>query len=164
MKIVDHVATEMANVPGGIGYIFDIIIVRLDISDNDVKQAVDTDPRLLMVEATFNKDELRITSSRINVVEFKSGKSFEFVENPSVLKDDLSKNKLKLKIKHNDKVVGLCAMDWPASFLNCLTDAAGCGGELTQVFESEFKRPETDEKSGTIEVIVRLQIKCTEWK
>ncbi|XP_058987449.1 uncharacterized protein LOC131806792 [Musca domestica] len=150
------------NVAGGVGYIVDIIVIRLEISDKDAKQLVDKDPSLLVVEATFNREDLKITSSRINVIEFKSGKSFEFIENPSVLKDDLMKNKLKLKIKHAGKDLGIAAVDWPESFLNCLIDPA-CMGELTHVFESEYRNCDTDKKCGTIEVIVRLQTKCSEW-
>ncbi|XP_073816574.1 uncharacterized protein [Musca autumnalis] len=151
-----------SNGPAGVGYIVDIIVIRLEISDKDAKQLVDKDPSMLVVEATFNKEDLKITSSRINVIEFKSGKSFEFIENPSVLKDDLMKNNLKLKIKYGVKNLGIAAVDWPESFLNCLIDPA-CMGELTHVFESEFRNCDTDKKCGIIEVIVRLQTKCSEW-
>lgn len=142
---------------------FDIIVVRLDITDKEAKQAVDKDPSTLVVQATFNKEQLTITSSRINVIEFKSGKSYEFVENPSTLRDDLSKNKLKLRVMHAGKEIGLSLMDWPDSITNCLIDPA-CAGELTHVFESEFKQCDSGKVCGIIEVIVRLQTKCSEWE
>ncbi|XP_013107066.2 uncharacterized protein LOC106086800 [Stomoxys calcitrans] len=151
-----------ANVPGGIGYILDIIVVRLDIADKDVKTMVDQDFSSLVVEAKFNKEELCLTSSRINVVEFKAGRSLEFVENPHALRSDLDKNKLILKIKFQGSDMGMCALDWPEGFLNRLIDPAR-KGEMTHVFESEFKNYQTDVKYGTIEVLVRLQTKCPEW-
>ncbi|XP_075148562.1 uncharacterized protein LOC142222344 [Haematobia irritans] len=158
----DPSASAAPTVKGGVGYILDIIVVRLDISDKDAKKTMDNDSTTLVVEATFNREELQITSSRINVVEFKSGRSFEFVENPHTLKEDLANNKLKLKIKHDGKDFGMCSMDWPEEFLNCIIDPSFTG-ELTHVFESEFKDCETEKECGTIEVIVRLQTKCTEW-
>lgn len=84
-----------------IGFLFDVIIVRLDISP---KSSGVTDK--LNVEVIFNNNTLKITSSRINVLDFKPGRSFEFYAKPEILKNELSQNLLKIKVANEENVLG----------------------------------------------------------
>lgn len=84
-----------------VGFMFDLIVVRVDCPKENFEN-----PKNLSVDVNFKNVDLQITSSRINVVEFRAGRSYEFEEKPSALQQNLQKNTLKLTVKYCDKVVG----------------------------------------------------------
>ncbi|CAD6992206.1 unnamed protein product [Ceratitis capitata] len=134
------------------GYIFDIIVVRIDTAT----QRFD-DPNLFTVDVNYNNVSLSITASRINVAEFRSGRSYEFDSTPDELRSDMETNPLKLTVKYDNLIVGSGAMIWPDSVLNKISSSSN---EITYVDECELMFDE--DKVGTVEVIVRLQCKCQE--
>lgn len=83
------------------GYIFDIIVVRIDTP----MQKFD-DPNLFTVDVNYNNVSLSITASRINVAEFRSGRSYEFESSPDELRADMEARPLKLTVKYDNVVVG----------------------------------------------------------
>lgn len=83
------------------GFIFDVIVVRVDAPNNQLEDA-----NLLAVDCVFNNVSLKITSSRINVVDFRSGRSYEFDSDPEDLKSDLANNPLHLVLKYNEEIIG----------------------------------------------------------
>lgn len=85
----------------GTGFVFDIIVVRVDVPNETFAK-----PDLLTVDVKFNNVDLKITSSRINVVEFRSGRSYEFIDTPLNLKEQLKKQPLALAVKYEDRVIG----------------------------------------------------------
>lgn len=84
------------------GFLFDIIVVRLDIPNRTIN-----DSSKLSVDANFNGNNITLTSSRINVLDFKAERTFEFVANPLALKAELSRNPLTLKVQDAPTVLGL---------------------------------------------------------
>lgn len=100
-----------------VGFMFDIIVVRIDCPKENFEN-----PQNLSVDVNFKNVDLQITSSRINVVEFRAGRSYEFNEKIDALRDNLKKNSLKLTVKYCDKVIGKCfihlsalSSDWESS-------------------------------------------------
>lgn len=85
----------------GRGFLFDIIVVRLDISNKNIN-----DTSKFIVEVDFNGKNMNITSSRINVLDFKPEPIMEFVANPLKLKEDLCNNPLRLKVIEESKTLG----------------------------------------------------------
>lgn len=83
------------------GYIFDIIVVRIDTP----MQRYD-DPNLFAVDVNYNNVSLSITASRINVAEFRSGRSYEFESTPDDLRADMEASPLKLTVKYDNAIVG----------------------------------------------------------
>ncbi|XP_037824353.1 uncharacterized protein LOC119612613 [Lucilia sericata] len=142
-------------IKNGRGFLFDIIVVRLDIPNKTIDET-----SKLLVDATFNGNNISITSSRINVLDFKAERSFEFVANPLDLKADLSKNPLRFKVTEGATVIGYGSLEWPEEFLSGLDE---CAGEMTYTFETELKECD-GAKTGTIQVILRLQPKCKEYE
>ncbi|XP_067619783.1 uncharacterized protein [Eurosta solidaginis] len=132
------------------GYIFDIIVVRIDTP----AQRFD-DPNLFTVDVNYNNVSLNITASRINVAEFRSGRSYEFESSPDDLRNDMENNPLKLTVNYNNMVIGSGSMVWPQSVLN---KVSGSANEITHIDECELMLGE--DKVGMVEVIVRLQCKC----
>ncbi|KAM7360764.1 uncharacterized protein ACRADG_007583 isoform 2-T2 [Cochliomyia hominivorax] len=137
------------------GFLLDIIIVRLDFPYKIVNDA-----SKMLVEAKFIGSNITITSSRINVLDFKPQPILEFVENPIKLKEDLSKNPLRLKVTEESAVLGYGSFKWPEEFLFNLLESSG---EITQTFETELKECDGT-KTGTLHAIIRLQPKCEEYK
>ncbi|KNC28215.1 hypothetical protein FF38_14136 [Lucilia cuprina] len=142
------------NSPGGLGFIFDIIIVHINLTNIGTEEI-----SKLRVDVKFIKDYIKITSSRINVAEFKAERGLEFKEKPTVLKEQLFKQPLECEVFYDGQSVGTCNFLWPASFLNCI--AGDCGRELTHCDETDIKK--NNEKVGHMEIFVRLQIKCNEF-
>ncbi|XP_065360794.1 uncharacterized protein LOC135954531 [Calliphora vicina] len=136
------------------GFLFDIIVVRLDIPNKTIN-----DTSKLLVDANFNGNNIRLTSSRINVLDFKAERSLEFVANPLALKTELSSNPLRLKVTDAPTVLGYGSIEWPEEVLSGLLE---CAGEMTHSLETELKECD-GAKTGTIQVIIRLQPKCEEY-
>ena len=83
------------------GFFFDAIVIRLDISHKpkNITSKIEAD-------VLFNNNNLKITSSRINILDFKPGKSYEFHAKPETLRDELAKNPLRIKVAEEDVVLG----------------------------------------------------------
>lgn len=85
----------------GKGFLLDVIVVRLDIPNKIVE-----DQNNLLVYTNFNENNFTITSSRINVLDFKHERCIELKAKPLDLKEQLSKNPLILKVTDGDNVLG----------------------------------------------------------
>lgn len=83
------------------GFFFDAIVIRLDISHKPKNETSKIEADVL-----FNNNNLKITSSRINILDFKPGKSYEFYAKPETLRDELAKNPLRIKVAEEDNVLG----------------------------------------------------------
>lgn len=134
------------------GFIFDVIIVRIDAPNYQFE-----DQTLLKVEINFNNIPLTITSSRINVVEFRSGRSYEFEADPNDLKNDLLQIPMSLSVEYAGELIGFGSMEWPIDFVEKIKEDIG---ELTHVGEVDIIYNE--EKVGLVEIIIRFQCKCRE--
>lgn len=97
--------TEVPPPPKIVGFMFDLIVVRVDCPKENFEN-----PKNLSVDLNFKNVDLQITSSRINVVEFRAGRSYEFEEKIEALRDYLRKNNLKFTVKYCDKAVGKCPL------------------------------------------------------
>lgn len=165
---------------GRFAFVFDIVIVYIKLAKFE-----DADINKIRVDAKFNSNELKITSSRINVDEFHPRRGFEFAERPSVLKDQLEKNLFECTVYYDSKAIGIhtyivfsifillwltklqfffiylgtSSFAWPESFTGCLI--GNCGRELLHCTEVEIKTER--ESVGKMQLFARLQIKCQEF-
>lgn len=85
----------------GKGFLFDIIVVRMDIANKTIN-----DTSKLLVEVDFNGNKIIIASGRINVLDFGPESIMEFIANPLNLKEDLRKSPLRLKVLDQDTTIG----------------------------------------------------------
>ncbi|XP_017856746.1 PREDICTED: uncharacterized protein LOC108609532 [Drosophila arizonae] len=131
-------------------FLFNIIVTRLELSKHEIDE-----PQNLLVNVDFNKNQLKVTSSRINVDQFDVTKGINCQTDPAVLRDYLEANGLTIIVRYNGVVLGKGCVPFLESFINqidydmdYLTYAGTCNlfGHHSLV--------------GSIDVMCLLTIKC----
>ncbi|TDG40271.1 hypothetical protein AWZ03_013301 [Drosophila navojoa] len=131
-------------------FLFNIIVTRLELSKHEIDE-----PQNLLVNVDFNKTQIKVTSSRINVDQFDVLKGINCQTDPAVLRDYLEANGLTIIVRYNGVVLGKGCVPFLESFINqidyemdYLTYAGTCNlfGQHSLV--------------GSIDVMCLLTIKC----
>ncbi|EDW68293.2 uncharacterized protein [Drosophila virilis] len=133
-------------------FVFDIVVTRFES-----KYVYIQDPKQLRIEVKFNKKTIPLTSSRINVAEFKPGSSNEFNKFPEKLRQTLEECGMPITVKYRGSVLGTGRISFPQSF----TDSIVAGmPDLIHVDTCQFEREA--QVTGSLELLLRLIIKCDE--
>lgn len=74
-------------------YTFDLVLHQISLQDQSI------DKGLLAVTANFRGEDFEITSSRIDVSDFKEGRSIEFKADDIELSTELSEKPLKFSVR-----------------------------------------------------------------
>lgn len=77
-------------------YVFDLVLHQISLQDKSINQT------LLAITANFRGEDFQITSSRIDVTDFKEGRSIEFRADNVDLQSELVEKPLKFAIKSGD--------------------------------------------------------------
>ncbi|EDW14958.2 uncharacterized protein LOC6573416 [Drosophila mojavensis] len=133
-------------------YMLDVIVTYLKTTEIKIE-----DPKKLQVDVCFDNKPLQITSSRINVKDFKGESSFEFSSNAEILRQNVAAYGMPVIVKYNGKVIGLGNIGFPPVFIdridanmNDILCASSCRFQLA------------GKVAGTLEVLCRLYMKCTD--
>lgn len=133
-------------------FVFDIVVTHFES-----KYVYIEDPKKLKIEVKFNKRTIPITSSRINVADFKPGSGNEFNKFPEKLRQTLEECGMPITVKYLGSILGTSRISFPQSF----TDSIVAGmPDLIHVDTCQFEREA--QVTGSLEVLVRLIIKCDE--
>lgn len=77
-------------------YVFDLVLHQIELNDTSI------DKGLLAVTGNFRGEDFLITSSRIDVSEFKEGRSIEFRTDNADLQTELLEKPLKFNLKSGE--------------------------------------------------------------
>ncbi|EDV95014.1 uncharacterized protein LOC6567263 [Drosophila grimshawi] len=135
-----------------LNFIFDIIVTRLQF----IKDKID-DPADLLINLKFNSIGVSITSSRINVGDFRAGRCTEFVSDPSALRTNLERNGMPITVRNKGMTLGTALVALPQSFIDRIEV-----GMSDLVFEHKCSIIRRDAEVGTLEFLCTLIIKCDE--
>ncbi|KRF83769.1 uncharacterized protein [Drosophila virilis] len=133
-------------------YLFDVIVTHFRTNKIKIQN-----PAQLQVDVNFNNQTLRITRSRINVTEFKTGSALEFKEFPNKLRKFLSKCGMPVSVIYNGRIIGAGQIEFPAMFTDRIEEGMS---ELMHADTCIFERE--SEIVGTLEILCRLYTKCDE--
>lgn len=133
-------------------YMLDVIVTYLKTTEIKIE-----DPKKLQVDVSFDNKPLQITSSRINVKDFKGESTFTFNSNAELLRKNVAALGMPVIVKYKDNVIGLGNIGFPAVFIdridanmNDILCASSCRFQLA------------GKVAGTLEVLCRLYMKCTD--
>ncbi|XP_022211564.2 uncharacterized protein LOC111066922 [Drosophila obscura] len=133
-------------------FIFDVVVTNLAAKGVEID-----DPKRLAIDVNFNRMPLTLTSSRINVNEFKPGSGLEFQTSPKSLRTTLEECGMTFVVKYMDRAVGNGQISFPeavterieadmSDIIHVDTCVLGKGGE----------------SAGQLEVLCRLVIRCND--
>lgn len=77
-------------------YVFDLVLHQITLNDKSI------DKSLLAVTANFRGEDFEITSSRIDVTDFKEGRSIEFKADNVELQTELVEKPLRFGIRNGE--------------------------------------------------------------
>ncbi|XP_030245336.1 uncharacterized protein LOC115564779 [Drosophila navojoa] len=133
-------------------YMLDVIVTYLKTTEIKIE-----DPQKLQVDVCFDNKPLKITSSRINVKDFKGESTFEFNSNAQILRQNVAAYGMPVVVKYEGKVIGLGNIGFPPVFIDRI-DA-----DMNDILCASSCRLQLAGKvAGTIEVLCRLYMKCTD--
>lgn len=133
-------------------YLFDVIVTHFRTNKIQIQN-----PAQLQVDVKFNNQSLRITTSRINVTEFKAGSALEFKDFPNKLHKFISKCGMPVSVIYNGRIIGAGQIQFPAMFTDRIEEGMS---ELMHADTCIFERD--GEIVGTLEILCRLYTKCDE--
>ncbi|KAH8311004.1 hypothetical protein KR044_003851 [Drosophila immigrans] len=131
-------------------FVFDIVVSHFEPTRIHVQ-----DPKRLEVLAQFNSKPISITSSRINVNEFKTTAALEFSAVPKKLRKTIEECGMPLTIKYNGRVVGAALITFPQMVIERIQEGMS---DLMHVETCNFEKD--GEVLGSLEILCRLVIKC----
>ncbi|XP_064549830.1 uncharacterized protein LOC135436223 [Drosophila montana] len=138
--------TAMAQVK----FLFDIIVTRLQLNKYEFDK-----PQDLVVRAKFNKIGLAITSSRINVTDFRAGRYIEFKAEPQMLRDNLKNIGMLVTVEDGGISLGTGTLMFPPSFIDKIAI-----GMSDLVYADTCGIQSRDKEVGCMELLCSLIIKC----
>ncbi|XP_034113671.1 uncharacterized protein LOC117574125 [Drosophila albomicans] len=142
------------NLPARCNFVFDIVVTRYDLPKFKVYDATK-----LTIEAKFNFDTIKITSSRHNVTEFNPKASTEFTQTAKKLRQNLEEGGMPIVVKYKDSVIGSGQVNFPGTFIDQIQDG------MTDLLHSDSCKIDLNVGTkGTIEILCRLIIKCFDTK
>ncbi|XP_030563654.1 uncharacterized protein LOC115764627 [Drosophila novamexicana] len=133
-------------------FVFDIIVTHFESSVVKINY-----PTNLSIVANFNNINVPLTSSRINVSEFKSGAGVELNAAPKKMRANLQECGMVMTVSYNAKVIGAGQIMFPQTMIDKIE--AGMT-DLMHVGSCDFEKE--GESMGNLEVLCRLIIKCEE--
>lgn len=133
-------------------FVFDIIVTHFESSVVKINY-----PTNLSIVANFNNINVPLTSSRINVSEFKSGAGVELNAAPKKMRANLQECGMVMTVSYNAKVIGAGQIMFPQTMIDKIE--AGMT-DLMHVGSCDFEKE--GEFMGNLEVLCRLIIKCEE--
>jgi len=133
-------------------FIFDVVVPHFEAPGINIK-----DPKKLEVVVQFNNKPVSITSSRINVNEFKPSAGMELNIVPKKLRSTLEECGMPLTVKNNGKVEGVGQIIFPQMVIARIEEG------MTDIMHVDSCTFEKDgEVVGKLEILCRLVIKCQE--
>ncbi|XP_002137441.2 uncharacterized protein [Drosophila pseudoobscura] len=133
-------------------FIFDVVVTNLEAQGVEI-----TDPKGLAIDVNFNRTPLTLTSSRINVNEFKPGSGTEFQTEPNALRKTLEECGMTFVVKYNDRAVGSGQTSFPTMVTELIER------EMSDIIHVDTcVLSKGGEPAGRLEVLCRLVIRCNE--
>ncbi|XP_030563897.1 uncharacterized protein LOC115764793 isoform X2 [Drosophila novamexicana] len=133
-----------------VNFLFDIIVTRLRLNKNEFDE-----PQNLLVRAKFNKIGLAVTSSRINVTEFRAGRDIEFKVEPQKLRNNLKNIGMLVTVQYGSINLGTGTLMFPPSFIDKIDYGMS---DLVHADTCCIQSRNTE--VGFVELLCRLIIKC----
>ncbi|XP_030370556.1 uncharacterized protein LOC115621139 [Scaptodrosophila lebanonensis] len=133
-------------------FIIDIVVTSLNVPG-----VVIDEPQKLIVEARVVGKGIFITSSRINVTDFKAGGGVELVLESSALRENLENNGLIITVRYKGFTMGAGTIILPDEVIDTITDDMS---DLIHADSCELIRG--GKLVGTIDILFRMVIKCEE--
>lgn len=133
-------------------YQFDIIITKIEsptLQPGDIKN--------LKVETVFNNKNLSITSSRINVTDFKPGTGLSISVKPEAFCRDLEKCGLPLIVYNNGSLMGAGQICFPEVMIEGIMYS-----EPKQQFTDSCDIMAEGKVTARVNILYELSIKCDE--
>ncbi|KAM8702975.1 hypothetical protein ACLKA7_005336 [Drosophila subpalustris] len=133
-------------------FVFDIVVTKYALHKIKLR-----DPKILRVEATFNRQSVIITSSRHNVTDFRNDARLEFSERPQRLRKELESCGLPFIVKNGAAVLGEGRMQFPQRLIDRIEE------NMTDLLHADSCTVQKNgELVGTFELLCRLVIKCAD--
>ncbi|KAH8311009.1 hypothetical protein KR044_003850, partial [Drosophila immigrans] len=133
-------------------FLIDVIVTRLQLFKDDI-----ADPNDLMVQLKYNKVPINVTSSRINVTDFKAGRRIEIQEPPEFLRRTLGASGLPIVARYRGTTLGVSNFRFPQSFIDRIELGMN---DLMHADTCTLIRKE--QEVGILELLCCLTIKCDE--
>lgn len=133
-------------------FVFDIVVTKYVLQKIKLR-----DPKILKVEATFNRQSVIITSSRHNVTDFKNDARLEFSEKPQKLRKELENCGMPIIVKNGAALLGEGRIQFPQRLIDQIEEGMT---DLTHSDTCTIQK--TGEVVGTFEFLYRLVIKCVD--
>ncbi|KAH8375804.1 hypothetical protein KR200_000039, partial [Drosophila serrata] len=131
-------------------FLFDVVVTHLEVFGVTFK-----DPLQVAVKLKFMGNDLRLTSSRVNVSGFVANREFEFLSEPEVVRNNLEQMGLELAVIYQRSTLGKASVTFPSDFLGKISPAMN---DLLREDTVDLIRLE--DVVGSISILVRLTLKC----
>ncbi|XP_034662767.1 uncharacterized protein LOC117897823 [Drosophila subobscura] len=131
-------------------FIFDVVVTNLEAKGVEI-----SDPKRLAIDVNFNRMPLTLTSSRINVNEFKPGSGLEFQTTPKNLRKTIEECGMTFVVKYMDRPVGNGQISFPAMVTERIDT------EMSDIIHVDTcLLGKAGEPAGQLEMLCRLVIRC----
>ncbi|XP_030245331.1 uncharacterized protein LOC115564775 [Drosophila navojoa] len=131
-------------------FLFDIVVTKLNVANMAVN-----DGSKLKVLAKFYKNEICLTSSRINVNDFQAGSATEFSASVRRLRETLRQCGLAMAIYNDSTVVGRAQIYFPDRYIERIER------DMCDLIHTESVEIVSQSRVvGTIDIRCRLIMKC----
>lgn len=143
--------TAPEDVPEEVIVLFDVVIASYRF-DKMIK-----DPKQLIISATIDSKTVDITSSRINVTEFKPSSTFEMLTSLRELRRNVQHRGVFIRVMLEDNLVGIGTLKFPRYVSNRICE------DMNDVIHSGVvKMHRQGHEVGQVELLCRLTMKCGE--
>ncbi|ALC45547.1 CG3199, partial [Drosophila busckii] len=134
-------------------FLFEAVVTRFE-----AKNVEELDLRLLEVTLLFNNISVSITAGRINVNEIVSGFGIDFVVDPISLRSKLEEQGIQMMVCYAAEILGAGVIMLPKMCTDRIVDG------MNEIMHLDSCQIENDagKPVGSIEILIRLMIKCDE--
>ncbi|XP_002137565.2 uncharacterized protein [Drosophila pseudoobscura] len=133
-------------------FIFDVVVTNLEAQGVEI-----ADPKRLVIDVNFNRMPLTLTSSRINVNEFKPGSGLQFETEPNALRHTLEECGMTFVVKYDDRAVGNGEIAFPTMVTERIEP-----GMSDIIHVDTCVLGNGAEPAGMLEIRCRLIIRCSD--
>lgn len=138
--------------PDEIIILFDAIVTSYRLDKVEVM-----DPKELIVSARVDSRTIDITSSRINVSEFKPSSSLEILTSFRNLRRSVQQYGIFIKVTLQDRLVGIGKLHFPYNVSELIRE------DMNDIIHSEVVKVNLNgQEVGQVEMLCRLTVKCGE--
>lgn len=144
--------TAPEDMPDEIIILFDAVVTNYRLDKVKV-----VDPKQLIVSATVDSRTVDITSSRINVSEFKPSSSLEILTSFRNLRRNVQKCGIFIKVMLQGRLVGIGTLHFPYDVSECIRE------DMNDLIHSGVVKVSLKgHEVGQVEMLCRLTVKCGE--